>query len=218
MAIFGYIRVSTSNKGQTTDNQRKLIEDAGFKVDNWVDELGISGSMDAQDRPGFKKMMQKLQEGDTIITVAIDRLGRSASDVLNTVDYLKVKGVKLRVLSLDGVDLTSPTGRLLITLLAAVAEMEKNLIVERVHAGLSRCKAEGRIFGKPLQVAPETIEKIVAEFSQGMTVLQASLKYNLSTKTITSYRKTYYNKPQAIQEYAERYEKQALQIKLNKEK
>ena len=214
MTIYAYIRVSTNNMGQTTDNQRKLIEDAGFKVDEWVDETGVSGSIEALHRPAFKRMMQTIQAGDTIIVVAIDRLGRSAIDVLHTVDYFKNKSVKLRVLALDGVDLTSPTGRLLITMLSAVAEMEKRMLVERTLAGLARTKAQGTILGTRLTVNPNTIKEIVDKLNKGDTMLSLSLEYSLSIKTIGKYKREFANNPQALQEYEDKFYKQQEQINL----
>lgn len=216
MAIYAYLRVSTSNKSQTTDNQRKLISDAGFLVDEWVDESGVSGSVNAADRPAFQSMMEKLKDGDTVIAVAIDRLGRSASDILSTVDYFKVKGVKLRIMALDAVDLTSSTGRLLVTMLAAVAEMEKNLIVERVNAGLARSKEQGTVFGRPPRTSPSQLKAILTKLANKETKSAIAREFNMSLKTILNYEKIYLNNPEKVVEYEQMYKKQMEQIKNNK--
>lgn len=161
MAVYGYGRVSTDNKGQTTDNQKKLIADAGFAVDEFFSENGVSGSIKAFDRIAFCRMMDKAKEGDTVIVVAVDRLGRNAVDVLTVVEAFKSRNIKLRVLQFDGVDLTSPTGKLLVTVMAALAEMEKNLLIERTKAGLSRTKEAGTRLGRPTTIEPAVLRKAV---------------------------------------------------------
>lgn len=163
MTIFAYLRVSTDNKGQTTDNQRKLLVDGDFRVDEFFSEDGVSGSTPAFKRPVFTAMMAKAKAGDTVIVVAVDRLGRNAVDVLNVIEEFKVRGVKLRVKQFDGVDLTSSTGKMLVTVMAALAEMEKNMLVERTVAGLDRTRAQGTKLGRPLTIPPATLRLMAYE-------------------------------------------------------
>lgn len=163
MAVFAYMRVSTDNKGQTTDNQRKTLVDAGFVIDTFISEDGVSGSIPAFQRPAFSSMMEQAVAGDTVIVVAVDRLGRNAVDVLTVIEAFKAKGIKLRVTMFDGVDLTSSTGKMLVTVMAALAEMEKNMLIERTKAGLERTKAEGTKLGAPLTIEPAILKDLIAK-------------------------------------------------------
>jgi DNA invertase Pin-like site-specific DNA recombinase len=129
-------------------------------------------------------MMQVAQKGDCILVTMIDRLGRSASDVLNIVEEFKAKGIKLKVLQFDGIDLTSSTGKLLITMLAAVAEMERNMLIERTVAGLERTKSQGTKLGPPLTISPETMENLCNEKEAGNTLDQLQSRYGIPRNTI----------------------------------
>lgn len=162
MATYGYIRVSTDGKGQTTDNQRKVIVDAGFAVQEFFSEDGVSGSIKASERPAFARLLLTAQADDTILITMIDRLGRSASDILNVVEDLKARGIKLRVMQFDGMDITSPMGKMVLTCMAAMAELERNILIERTVAGLARTKAEGTKLGPPLVIEPLVLRGLVA--------------------------------------------------------
>jgi len=145
---FAYCRVSTS--GQTTENQIIEIAGAGFTVTpQRVVEETISGSVAASQRPGFAKLLERLEGGDILVCTKLDRLGRNAIDVRSTVDSLAARGVRVHCLALGGVDLTSPAGRMTMQVIAAVAEFEKDLLVERTKAGLARAWAEGKTSGRP---------------------------------------------------------------------
>src|ERR1700741_528568 len=117
MATYAYLRVSTSCFDQTTDNQRKVILDLGFSVDKFFSEDGVSGSVAALERPEFYQMMKVCVAGDTVICTMVDRLGRNASDILHTVDEFKRLGIRLRVTQFDGIDVTSSTGKMIITVM-----------------------------------------------------------------------------------------------------
>lgn len=161
MAVYGYGRVSTDNKGQTTDNQKKAMADAGFNVVSFFSEDGVSGSIKAFERPVFSRMLAQCSKDDTICITMVDRLGRSASDILNVVEELKARGIKLRVMQFDGMDITSSMGKMVLTCMAAMAELERNILIERTVAGLARTKEQGTKLGRPLTVAPETLKRAV---------------------------------------------------------
>ena len=156
MATFAYLRVSTAD--QTTDNQRLEIEKAGFQVDYWFSE-NVSGAMQASQRPQFQKLLGQIRDGETLVVTKLDRLGRNAIDVQQTVEQLRKRSIKVQVVQLGSLDLTSPVGKLALSMLSAVAEMERDLIVERTQAGLARAKAEGKILGRK----PKTTETQKAE-------------------------------------------------------
>lgn len=184
MAVFAYMRVSTADKGQTTDNQKKLIVDAGFAIDEFVSEDGVSGSKKAFERPAFSAMMKKAKEGDTIITTAVDRLGRNAMDVLSVVEEFKARGIRLRIVALDAVDLTSPTGKLLLTMLAGIAEMEKAFLIERTKAGLARTKEQGTKLGRAITVKPSDLRAMVAAKNSGKSYVELEEAFGIPRNTI----------------------------------
>jgi DNA invertase Pin-like site-specific DNA recombinase len=142
--VFAYVRVSTDD--QTCENQRRTI--AGrYAVARWFSDDGVSGTVAAAQRPAMSALLAYAREGDTVIVAAIDRLGRNTIDVLNTVEALKIKGVSL-VSMREGFDLATPAGKLMLTMLAAVAELERENIKARQLAGLERARAEGRALGR----------------------------------------------------------------------
>lgn len=184
MAVYGYIRVSTEGKGQTTDNQRKIIEDAGYNVAAFFSEDGVSGSVKAFRRPAFSKMLEWVKAGDTIIITMIDRLGRSASDILNVVEELKNRGIKLKVMQFDGMDITSAMGKMILTCMSAMAELERNILIERTKAGLDRTKAQGTKLGRPLTIEPKTLRDIVMHKSCGWSLDKLSANFGVPRNTI----------------------------------
>jgi putative DNA-invertase from lambdoid prophage Rac len=186
MATFGYSRVSTN--GQTTDNQRLELEQAGYKVDYWFEDAGISGKTHASQRPQFQKLLERIREGETLIVSKLDRLGRDAVDVLQTVRELQERKVRVIVHQLGNTDLTSPAGRLLLTMLSAVAEMERDLLVERTQAGLQRAKAEGKQLGRPAKTTEEDRRAILARLQTGESVSQVSRDFGVSRATIIGIR------------------------------
>lgn len=183
MTIFAYLRVSTSVHDQTTDNQKKAIKDAGFAVDEWIAEDGVSGSIRALERPEFTRLMATATKGDTVICTMVDRLGRNASDILHTVDEFKRLGIRLRIMQFDGIDVTSSTGKMIITVMAAFAELEKNILVERTVSGLQRTKAEGTVLGPPLLIHPVTL-RAMEQDKGAMSLDKLAHKYNFPRNTI----------------------------------
>ena len=146
---FVYARVSTAD--QTTDNQVREVEAAGFKVDpKRVIAETISGSTAAMQRPGFARLVDRLETGDVLIVTKLDRLGRNAMDVRATVEQLATEGVRVHCLALGGVDLTSPAGKMTMAVISAVAEFERDLLIERTQAG----SPEPRRKERPLAVHP----------------------------------------------------------------
>lgn len=180
---FAYCRVSTTD--QTTDNQIREIEAAGFKVEpqRIVTET-VSGSVAAMERTGFAKLVDRMEAGDILIVTKLDRLGRNAMDVRSTVDSLAGGGVRVHCLALGGVDLTSPAGKMTMGVIAAVAEFERDLLVERTQAGLSRAKAEGKTLGRPSALTPEQKASILAQRSQGLSLGALAEQYGVSRAAI----------------------------------
>lgn len=182
--VFAYCRVSTCD--QTTENQVREIAAAGFAVDpRRVIEETVSGSVMALQRPGFAKLLDRLDPGDVLVTTKLDRLGRNAMDVRQTIELLTGIGVRVHCLALGGVDLNSSTGKMMMSVIAAMAEFERDLLIERTHAGLERAKAEGKQLGRP--VATGTRDQVQREKVAGMTQARAAAVLGLSTRTVKRY-------------------------------
>lgn len=180
---FLYARVSTAE--QTTDNQLLEASGAGFAIQprHTITET-ISGSVPAAKRPGFAKLLDRLDDGDTLVVTKLDRLGRNTTDVLATVERLAEMGVHVHCLALKGVDLTSASGKLHMTVLAAVSQFERDLLIERTHAGLARVKAEGKKLGRKDALTPEQKIEIRRKLAAGATARGLSKEYAVSHPTI----------------------------------
>lgn len=181
MATFAYGRVST--KEQTADNQKMEIEAAGHVVDYWYADT-ISGKTSASERPEFAALLAQIRNGETLVVAKLDRLGRDAQDVGATVKLLATRKIAVIVLQLGKLDLTSPAGKMMMTMLAAVAEMERDLLVERTQAGLARAKSEGKTLGRPLKTSAEQRIEIVAKYKGGESVSVLARSYDISRASV----------------------------------
>ncbi len=181
---FAYCRVSTSD--QTTDNQVHEIEAAGFKVEpKRVIAETISGSVPAMQRKGFAKLIDRLENGDILIVTKLDRLGRNAMDVRATVELLAAAGVRVHCLALGGVDLTSAAGKMTMGVLTAVAEFERDLLIERTQAGLMRVKAEGKkTLGRPASLSAAQQVAIRESRAKGASLGSLAKQYGVSRAAI----------------------------------
>jgi putative DNA-invertase from lambdoid prophage Rac len=197
MTTYAYLRVSTTE--QTSNNQRLRIDTSAFRIDEHISDDGVSGSTEAKTRPGFAYLMSKVVSGDAVVVTAVDRFGRSAEDVLNTINTFQRLGVKLYILQFDSIDVTSTMGKLVISIFSAVAEMERNTLIERTNAGLARTKAEGTVLGPPLTICPETMEAICTARANGSTLASISTQYGIPLNTVARNTAKYTGK---IEEYA----------------
>lgn len=182
--VFAYARVSTAD--QTTDNQIREIEAAGFAIEGAkriVTET-ISGSVTALERPGFAKLIDRLEAGDALIVTKLDRLGRNAMDVRTTVELLACHGVRVHCLALGGMDLTSAAGKMTMGVIASVAEFERDLLVERTQAGLTRARAEGRTLGRPSALTTEQQGEVLRRLAAGEAVAKLARDFKTSRTTI----------------------------------
>jgi putative DNA-invertase from lambdoid prophage Rac len=184
MAIFGYGRVST--KEQTTENQRREIEASGYKVDYWYVDEGVSGKVPALQRPQFTKMLSQIRDGELLVVTKLDRLGRDAQDVGASIKMLAARGIEVIVLQLGKLDLTSTAGKLMLTMLAAVAEMERDLLVERTQSGLARAKAEGKTLGRPSSTTEDQRLLMVRQYQDGKgeSISSLSRAYGISRASV----------------------------------
>lgn len=181
--VFGYARVSTA--GQTTDNQLLEFKNAGFAIElRRIVEETVSGSVAAKQRPGFAKLLEKLEEGDVLVVSKLDRLGRNAMDVRQTVEELQGKGVRVHCLALGGVDLTSAAGKMTMQVLNAVAEFERDLLIERTQAGLSRARDEGKTLGRKKSLTDTKVAQVRELLKVGQSVASVAGEFKVSRQTI----------------------------------
>ncbi len=150
--LVGYARVSMSD--QNTQRQIDELIRAG------VDERDIftdSASGKTMNRPGWRACWRDMQEGDVLVVLAIDRLGRNLVQIIMTVEEMRKRGIGLKVLNGD-IDTTTATGRMLLGLFATLAQWERELIVERSQHGLDKARARGVIGGRPPKISADMIE------------------------------------------------------------
>ncbi|EEE48198.1 Putative DNA-invertase (plasmid) [Labrenzia sp. THAF191b] len=180
---FAYTRVSTT--GQTTQNQLEEIRAAGFQVDDRriVTET-ISGSVPITQRPEFARLVDRLEPGDILIVTKLDRLGRDAIDVSSTVKALADEGVRVYCLALGGVDLASSAGTMSMNVLNAVAQFERDLLIERTQSGLRRAKSEGKVLGRRPSLTDSQKQEVRVALSSGKSISAIARAFGTSRQTI----------------------------------
>ena len=185
--VFAYARVSTVE--QLTENQREQIARAGYDIapKRFIEEQ-ISGSVLAAQRPGFQRLLERMDEGDTLVVTKLDRIGRDSIDVQQTVERFQSEGIRLVVLQLGNLDLTSSAGALMVKMLAAVADFERDLIIERTQAGQARARAAGTHMGRPSKTTPGQQRAIRDALAAGATVSSMAASYQVSRATIIAIR------------------------------
>ena len=177
-SVIAYLRVSTDD--QTTENQRRQIE-SRYKVSKWFVEENVSGTIPAAQRAAMAALLAYVREGDVVVVVAIDRLGRNTIDVLTTVEFLKEKGASV-VSMREGFDLSSPAGKLMLTMLAAVAELERENIKVRQMAGIQRCRAEGKRLGRTKTIEDASVAKW--RFENQASIRATAEHFGISTASV----------------------------------
>ena len=183
MRVFAYCRVSTTD--QSTENQVLEIANAGFALnERRIVKETISGSVPADQRPGFQRLMDKLESEDVLVVTKLDRLGRNAMDVRATVEKLAQNGVRVHCLALGGVDLTSPAGKMTMGVIAAVAEFERDLLIERTQAGLALAKASGKVIGRPQSLDKGQVGIVRQKLSEGHSVASLAREFGTSRQTV----------------------------------
>ena len=168
MATYAYLRVSSRAQAEAngTQAQRAAITQWGA-VDEWFEDAGISGKF--MDRPAWVAMNAKLLGGDTVVAYDISRCARNVEGLLGWVRDMRERGVRV-VLLKDNVDLDTLTGKLMLTVLGAVAEWQRAMNAEKVRDGMARGKANGARYGAPIRVPHEVIEQARARIAQGEPV------------------------------------------------
>ena len=182
--LIGYVRVSTND--QNTDLQRNALNCAGCEL---IFEDKISGTK--SERPGLKKLLRTLSAGDTLVDWSsdvcssdlLDRLGRSMRHLVILVEELRERGVNFRSLT-DAIDTSTPMGRFFFHVMGALAEMERELIVERTKAGLEAARAQGRIGGRRPKLTPEQWAQTGRLIASGVPRQKVAIIYDVGISTL----------------------------------
>ena len=177
--IYGYARVSTD--GQSLDAQRAELAAAGCaKV------FAETASGTRADRPRLRRALEALDPGDVLVVTRLDRLARSTRDLLNVLATVAAKGAEFRSLRDAWADTTTPHGRLMVTVLAGLAEFERELIVARTSEGRARAKARGVKLGRKPKLTPHQKREAIARRERGdETLAEIGRSYNVSGWTIS---------------------------------
>jgi len=174
--ILGYARTSTADQIAGLDAQIRDLEAAG------CDRVLHEQISSVKDRPQLKNAMNFCKSGDTLVVTKLDRLARSTADLLAIAQALEKAGVGLRILNL-GMDTSTPTGKLLLTMLGAIAQFEREIMLERQREGIAKAKAEGKYKGRQ-QIAKEIVKEVLRLAETRMTRRELARKLNIGEATV----------------------------------
>jgi len=174
------VRVSTSK--QTVDQQVDALREAGVSAEHIYGDVRSGAKW---DRQGLAELKRCLRPGDTLVVVALDRLGRSLSEMVALVGWLRENGVVLRSLR-ENIDFATPTGSMMAAVFAAMAECERALMLERAEAAREAARARGRQVGRPRATTPEQRQRAVDLISAGWR--RAAVAKDLGVSRATLYR------------------------------
>ncbi|MDU4425543.1 MAG: recombinase family protein [Raoultella sp.] len=177
--LIGYARVSTGD--QNLDLQKNALIRAECEL--IFDDM--ASGKDAK-RAGLRKALKRLKPGDVLVVWKLDRLGRSVRDLITLVSDLQARGVHFKSLT-DSIDTSTPAGRFFFHVMSALAEMERELIVERTRAGLAAAREQGRIGGRRRVMTPEVVERARRMLENGATRQQVADVTGVDVKTIYKY-------------------------------
>ena len=182
--LIGYLRVSKSDGSQTTNLQRDALIENGVDPSHIYEDYA-SGRID--ERPGLLAALKALRQGDVLIVWKLDRLGRSLHHLVNTIHDLTIRGIGFKVLTGHGasIDTTTPSGKLVFGIFAALAEFERELISERTKAGLASARARGRKGGAPFKMTAAKLRLAMAAMGKPETkVGELCLELGITRQTL----------------------------------
>lgn len=185
--LIGYSRISKNDGSQSLDLQNDALIESGVNEQN-IYEDKMSGRHDM--RPGLEACLKALREGDTLVVWKLDRLGRNLKHLIELTEKLNERKIGLKVLTGQGaaIDTTRPEGKLVFSIFAALAEFERELIVERTRAGLAAARARGRKGGRPRKMTPSKIRMAMAAMSDRNTKAYVVAKeLGITTTTLYDY-------------------------------
>jgi DNA invertase Pin-like site-specific DNA recombinase len=176
----GYARVSTGH--QSLDQQNDALTAAGVDVDRIYSDM-LSGTKTREQRPGLDALLEYAREGDTIVVVGIDRLGRNAAEVMLTIRDLGERGIVLRSLR-EGIDTSTSTGRMVAGILASLAELELELGKERRSAARDARRARGLSVGRPKALTDRQADQVLKLYESGTPVPDIAATFKVGRDTV----------------------------------
>lgn len=176
-AVVGYARVSTGQ--QDYSSQVEHLQAAGATKVFMEKRSGLDGN-----RPALNECLSYLREGDTLLITKLDRLARSTADLYRIVSSLDEEGIAFKVLDDAAIDTSTRTGKLVMGILALIAEFETDIRRERQMEGIAKAKAEGRIGGRPAQVTDEIRNHVKELRSQGISIRKVAEEIGFSKATV----------------------------------
>ncbi|GAB3162547.1 recombinase family protein [Telluribacter humicola] len=179
--VFGYARVSTAD--QSTDTQIEALQKYGC---DRIFQEKISGL--SVQRPALDEMLSLLREGDTVVVSRFTRLGRSRDHLINLIGDFASKGIIFKALDL-GIDSATPAGKLVIGIFAALAEYDREMILEKTRAGQLLAKAKGKHIGRPSGVNQDNYHKVKKALDKGLSVAEIVNLTGISISSVKRYRK-----------------------------
>ncbi len=177
MAIVGYARVSTNQQDHKAQVDR--LNAAGATKLFTEKRSGLDG-----ERPALGECLRYVREGDTLLVTKLDRLARSTADLYRIVTDLNANGVAFKVLDDSAVDTSHRTGKLVMGILALIAEFETAIRKERQMEGIARAKSEGRVGGRPKLVTDEVRDRIHRLRGEGMSIRKVAAEVGFSKATV----------------------------------
>jgi DNA invertase Pin-like site-specific DNA recombinase len=177
MQIIGYARVSTSH--QDLALQTDALESAGCH--KFFTETASGRN---RERPELKSCLEYLRPGDQLVVWKLDRLGRSLTHLVSIVEDLANRDIGFKCLTNSAIDTTTSSGRLVFAIFAALAEFERDLIVDRVNAGLAAAKSRGAVLGRPVSVKSKQIAAARKLIESGESVKTAAVALGLNPRTL----------------------------------
>ena len=193
MAAYGYVRVSSAEQAgddrTSLETQRRKVAAVGELSDRLVvrvfEEPGVSGGTALAERPGGRDLLATVRRGDTVIVSKLDRAFRNAADALAMAETWKRQGVDLIVADMGSEPVTqNGVCRMFFGMLALVAEFERDLLIERTQAGLSRAKAEGKRLGRPASLTADQRGSVARRLGEGAGVSALAREFRTSRQTI----------------------------------
>ena len=178
--LIGYARVSTSKQGQSLDTQREALIDAGCDPKHIYTDT-ISGTK--WQRPGLDDALAYMRPDDTLVVTRLDRLGRSLAETVNTITDLAKRDINVKVLE-PALDTSKPTDKVVINVMASLAEWERDLLIQRTREGVAHARAQGRVAGPKPKLSDEQAQVAKELIDGGKSVSAVARTFNVSRPTI----------------------------------
>lgn len=178
--LIGYARVSTSKQGQSLDTQREALIDAGCDPNHIYTDT-ISGTK--WQRPGLDDALAYMRPDDTLVVTRLDRLGRNLAETVNTIADLAERGINVKVLE-PALDTSRPADKVVINVMASLAEWERDLLIQRTREGVAHARAQGRIAGPKPKISDEQARQAKTLVAGGESIAAVARGFDVSRQTI----------------------------------